>query len=265
MHDFCDAIDEPGLADELRLVARWNRSWSHGAVQIMDAYNVRFPLIVEEPDGSRALNPKRPTDGILRNILAHVPGQRFSMELSLMASLLEKNREDIEWMERIYGDSIRERSASRSGGGLADQAEVLPDHELKPVADELHALSMNLSSAPERALDSCDKLLEWLGENAELRFQRGVILTRKNQLQQALTEHDKAIELDPTHARAWYQSAIVMARTGDLMRAAAAARHSVQLSPETAAFRTLARRVQQQLWLRQPKRILRNISSAFGR
>lgn len=257
LQDFCGALDEPGLVEEISIGTR-NRSWSADAVRIMDAYNQRYPLVLNGGDGTQFLNPDRPPDGVLKNVMQYIPGQKFSLVKKELDLLLERCSDDVEWMESVYGARIGDRPvAGESAFGCSDSG--LSNGRIEEITEQLHRLCANVKADPERAQSSCDALLEQYGTNPELWFQRGVALIRYSDKVEAESALQKAIELDPDHFRAWNQLAAVRRQRGDLAGARAAAERSVRLSPETEAFRARLTGIRRQAWKRAPMNVLRRL------
>lgn len=257
LQDFCGALDEPGLLEEISIGSR-NRSWSADAVRVMDVYNARYPLVLNGGDGIRSLNPDRPPDGVLRAVLQYIPGRNFSLATQELDSLLERCSDDIEWMESVYGARISDRPAfGERESGCSDLG--LSNSRVEEIVEQLHQLCANVQADPQRALPLCDTLLEQFGTNPELWFQRGVALIRCSDLVEAETVLRKAIELDPDHFRAWSQLAEVRLRRGDLAGARAAAVRSARLSPETDAFLARLTGIRRQAWKQAVVNVLRRL------
>ncbi len=257
LRDFCTALGEPALSKKISSGLK-NRSWSRNAVRIMSAFNTRYPLLTTNRNGIGSLNPDRPPDGVLRNVLQYVPGPVFALEPSCVAEVVARCQEDITWLEGIYGPGIDDsHETARSFDPTADCD--LSNNQIAETVELLCNLCRHGQSDPKSAQSSCDALLQRYGSNPELWFQRGVALLCQSNFHDADAALRRTLDLDPEHFRAWNQLAVTRQRRGNLLGAWTAAGRSVALSPEADVFKERLANIKRQFWKQFPVSLWRQL------
>ncbi|NJC88672.1 MAG: hypothetical protein FIB02_09110 [Desulfuromonas sp.] len=134
--DFCSRL---GVALPAKKTVRWNESLSRQEVALLYTYRNRL--------GKRyAYNPLPAQEGEqLVKLLAGVRHDRFRFSPDLLRPILDKNRDDIAWMEdRLGGASLRENLEGHSPGEVRDEQDLL-----QPDPDVVRAILARLGdSAP---------------------------------------------------------------------------------------------------------------------
>jgi hypothetical protein len=127
--DFCSRI---GLDFPAESVRRVNESLNLPAIKLLYAYRKYGPGYGVGDDAVRS-------NARLLRALQALPGPRLRLSPTLVEPLLEKFRDEIDWMENRLGHSLDESMESQGDQSIATESDLLSldEHSLKWLANQL--------------------------------------------------------------------------------------------------------------------------------